>query len=81
MAIVLECFSESYQALSLTKNKLLALNISDYPGENIQDLNLMMSNYSVKLAYVGAFPDGILLEIYAIYKEASDLKFKMWMIN
>eukprot|EP00957_Ditylum_brightwellii_P074517 5661700-Ditylum_brightwellii.AAC.1 len=33
------------------------------------------------VVYKGAFSDDLLLEIYAVYKEASDLKFKMWAIS
>eukprot|EP00957_Ditylum_brightwellii_P129952 9911723-Ditylum_brightwellii.AAC.1 len=31
--------------------------------------------------YRSTFPDDLFLEIYTIYKEALDLKFKMWAIN
>eukprot|EP00957_Ditylum_brightwellii_P075915 5770219-Ditylum_brightwellii.AAC.1 len=60
MTIMFECFSDPFQALLLTQNKLKALKSSDYSG---------------------TFQDDLLLEIYAIYKEASDLKFKMWAIR
>eukprot|EP00957_Ditylum_brightwellii_P074014 5623953-Ditylum_brightwellii.AAC.1 len=36
---------------------------------------------SSRLDCTGVFPDDVLLDIYMIYKEASDLKFKMWAIN
>eukprot|EP00957_Ditylum_brightwellii_P026735 2021915-Ditylum_brightwellii.AAC.1 len=55
--------------------------MSNYPGENVHDLKLDILNYSSKLDCTGAFTDDLLIEIYVISEEASDLKFKMWAIN
>eukprot|EP00957_Ditylum_brightwellii_P042857 3244161-Ditylum_brightwellii.AAC.1 len=81
MAIMFEHFWGSFQALSLTKTRLTSLKISDYPGENVQALNLDIETYAMNLDCEEVFPDEILLEIYAIHKESSDLKFKLWAIN
>eukprot|EP00957_Ditylum_brightwellii_P167418 12745285-Ditylum_brightwellii.AAC.1 len=66
--------SNSFHALLLTKTKLTSLKISEYQGENVQDLNFDIYSYAAKLDCTEVFLDDILLEIYAIYEESSDLK-------
>eukprot|EP00957_Ditylum_brightwellii_P060866 4620373-Ditylum_brightwellii.AAC.1 len=44
----------------------------------MQALTLDIETCAMKLDSSEVFPDELLLEIYAIYKESSDLKFKLW---
>ena len=81
MAIVVICFSDSYDALEKTKDDLKALKLKDFPGENVPECSATILVLAEWLDSGGAFNDQLLCTIMRIYEGASDEKFRLWAMN
>ena len=70
--------SDSYEALEKVKDKLLALSLKDYPGEDVRALNIHIKQYAEHLECGDHFTEELIPKICLKYENAADLKFSQW---
>ena len=70
--------SDSYEALEKIKDKLLALELKDFAGEDIRSLNVMIRQYAEQLECGDHFTPELIPKICMKYENANDMKFSQW---
>ena len=70
--------SDSYEALEKVKEKLLALSLKDFPGEDVRALNVQIKQYAEHLECGDHFTEELIPKICLKYENASDTKFSQW---
>ena len=81
MAIMHECFSDSYDALVTVKDKLRRIKLRDYAGENVELCVVDILDLSDRLDCAGAFDDDLLCNIIGIFEKATDKKLSLYAMN
>ena len=70
--------SDSYEALEKIKDKLLALELKTFAGEDIRSLNVLIRQYAEQLECGDHFTPELIPKICMKYENANDMKFSQW---
>ena len=70
--------SDSYEALEKIKDKLLALELKNFAGEDIRSMNVMIRQYAEQLECGDHFTPELIPKICMKYENANDMKFSQW---
>ena len=70
--------SDSYEELEKIKDKLLALELKTFAGEDIRSLNVLIRQYSEQIECGDHFTSELIPKICMKYENANDMKFSQW---
>ena len=78
VALMQVIYADGYDALDQCKEELKALSLKDFPGENISDLNLKITQYAERLDSAQAFEPDLLCKIVKVYETSTEPRFQQW---
>ena len=80
-AIIACSATYSYDAMENLKNKLKNIKISDFPGENVSKMNVVIKDICDRLYGSGFWEHDLLNSICKKYKAVSCEEFRLWTLS
>lgn len=78
VALMQVIYADGYNALDQCKEELKALFLKDFPGENISNLNIGITQFAECLDSAQAFEPDLLCKIVKVYETSTEPRFQQW---